>query len=69
MDSNGFFVQAFVYLAAALIVVPIATRLGLGSVLGYLVAGLAIGPSVPDTAWFPCAIWSAIEPRLTCLGG
>ena len=42
MDS--FFVQAFVYLAAAILVVPIARRLGLGSVLGYLLAGLLIGP-------------------------
>ena len=36
--------QAFVYLAAAVLVVPIAKRLGLGSVLGYLLAGVAIGP-------------------------
>ncbi len=42
MDS--LFVQAVVYLGAALLVVPIATRLGLGSVLGYLLAGLLIGP-------------------------
>ena len=36
--------QAFVYLAAAVLVVPIAKRLGLGSVLGYLLAGVALGP-------------------------
>ena len=36
--------QAFVYLAAAVIVVPVAKRLGLGSVLGYLLAGVALGP-------------------------
>jgi glutathione-regulated potassium-efflux system ancillary protein KefC/glutathione-regulated potassium-efflux system protein KefB len=36
--------QAFVYLLAALIAVPIAKRFGLGSVLGYLIAGVAIGP-------------------------
>jgi monovalent cation:proton antiporter-2 (CPA2) family protein len=40
----GLFQQAFIYLAAALVVVPIARQLGLGSVLGYLIAGLAIGP-------------------------
>ena len=34
-----------VYLAAAVIAVPLAKRLGLGSVLGYLIAGCAIGPS------------------------
>ncbi len=36
--------QAIVYLAAALICVPIAKRLGMGSVLGYLLAGILIGP-------------------------
>ena len=44
MGGDGFFIQAFVYLTAAVISVPIAKRLGLGSVLGYLVAGAAIGP-------------------------
>jgi monovalent cation:H+ antiporter-2, CPA2 family len=44
MHGEGFFYQAFVYLAAAVISVPIAKRLGLGSVLGYLIAGVAIGP-------------------------
>ena len=41
---EGFFYQASVYLAAAVIAVPIAARLGLGSVLGYLAAGILIGP-------------------------
>lgn len=36
--------QALVYLAAAVIAVPLAKRLGLGSALGYLLAGLLIGP-------------------------
>jgi monovalent cation:proton antiporter-2 (CPA2) family protein len=44
MESDNFFVQAFVYLLAAVVAVPIAKRLGLGSVLGYLLAGVAIGP-------------------------
>ena len=44
MHGEGFFFQAFVYLTAAVISVPIAKRLGLGSVLGYLLAGIAIGP-------------------------
>ena len=34
------------YLAAAVVAVPIAHRLGLGSILGYLVAGVLVGPSV-----------------------
>ncbi|WP_420567879.1 cation:proton antiporter [Thalassovita sp.] len=36
--------QASIYLAAAVIAVPIAARMGLGSVLGYLMAGIVIGP-------------------------
>lgn len=35
---------ALIYLAAAIVAVPIAKRLGLGSVLGYLLAGMLIGP-------------------------
>ena len=48
MGEGGFFYQAFVYLAAAVVSVPIAKRLGLGSVLGYLIAGVAIGPFALD---------------------
>src|SRR5262249_34962004 len=41
---DTFLFQAFVFLAASLIALPISKRLGLGSVLGYLVAGALIGP-------------------------
>jgi len=41
---DGFLFQATVYLAATVIAVPIAARLGFGSVLGYLAAGILIGP-------------------------
>lgn len=44
MHPDSFLAQAFVYLLAAVVSVPIAKRLGLGSVLGYLLAGAAIGP-------------------------
>ena len=44
--GDGFLAQAFVYLAAAVIAVPIAKRLGLGSVLGYLMA-----TQNPDGHW------------------
>ena len=37
-------INALVYLAAAVVAVPISKRLGLGAVLGYLLAGIAIGP-------------------------
>jgi Kef-type K+ transport system membrane component KefB len=46
MNSGDFFFQAFIYLLAAVASVPIAKRLGLGSVLGYLIAGVLIGPHV-----------------------
>src|SRR5438445_4370906 len=36
--------QIALFLAAAVVAVPIARRLGLGAVLGYLLAGVAIGP-------------------------
>ncbi len=41
---ESFLFQASVFLAAAVVAVPIAARLGLGSVLGYLMAGVIIGP-------------------------
>ncbi|OSP55279.1 monovalent cation:proton antiporter-2 (CPA2) family protein [Pseudoruegeria sp. SK021] len=41
---EDFLFPAMVYLAAAVVAVPIAARLGLGSVLGYLLAGVLIGP-------------------------
>jgi monovalent cation:H+ antiporter-2, CPA2 family len=45
MDQQSFLFQAMVYLAAAVIMVPISKKLGLGSVLGYLFAGIVIGPA------------------------
>ena len=44
MDSHGFMFNLVVYLSAAVIAVPLFARLGLGSVLGYLAAGVSIGP-------------------------
>ena len=44
MSGESFLYQAFVFLTAAVVAVPVAKRLGLGSVLGYLLAGIAIGP-------------------------
>jgi CPA2 family monovalent cation:H+ antiporter-2 len=46
MDQHSFLFQALIYLAAAVIMVPISKKLGLGSVLGYLLAGIVIGPDV-----------------------
>lgn len=44
MGPSGFLSQAFIYLAAAVLAVPLFKRFGLGSVLGYLIAGILIGP-------------------------
>ncbi|MEM7426278.1 MAG: monovalent cation:proton antiporter-2 (CPA2) family protein [Pseudomonadota bacterium] len=44
MSLHDFLIGAFIYLTAAVIAVPVAKRLGLGSVLGYLIAGILIGP-------------------------
>lgn len=44
MDERGLLLSAFFFLAAAVVVVPFARRGGLGSVLGYLIAGVLIGP-------------------------
>ncbi|MFH0756654.1 MAG: monovalent cation:proton antiporter-2 (CPA2) family protein [Bacteroidota bacterium] len=46
MHQQDFFYQALVYLLAAVVSVPVAKRLGFGSVLGYLLAGIIIGPFV-----------------------
>lgn len=42
---NVYLLDAFVYLLAAVIAVLLTKRLGLGSVLGYLIAGVVIGPA------------------------
>jgi glutathione-regulated potassium-efflux system ancillary protein KefC len=42
--EHGVLFNIFIYLAAGVIAVPIAKRIGLGSVLGYLIAGAIVGP-------------------------
>lgn len=46
MHNQDFFFHALIYLGAAVISVPLAKKMGLGSVLGYLLAGIVIGPFV-----------------------
>ena len=41
---TDFLLLAFTFLVAGVLTVPLAARLGLGSVLGYLAAGIVIGP-------------------------
>lgn len=42
--NNSFLLNVFIFLAAAALVVPLVSRFKLGSVIGYLVIGVAIGP-------------------------
>jgi len=44
MDQHDFMIALLVFLVAAVVAVPLARRFGLGAVLGYLLAGAAIGP-------------------------
>ena len=43
-DTPSWLTNSFIYLSAAVVTVPLAKKLGLGSILGYLAAGMAIGP-------------------------
>ncbi len=42
--GHNYLLDALIFLAAAVVAVPLAQRLGIGSVLGYLIAGIVIGP-------------------------
>nr|WP_310617061.1 glutathione-regulated potassium-efflux system protein KefB [Pantoea cypripedii] len=44
MEGQTLLTAGVIYLVAAVLIVPIAARLGIGAVLGYLLAGIAIGP-------------------------
>lgn len=46
MDTEDLMLNALIYLTAAVIAVPLFKRLGLGSILGYLCAGVVLGPNV-----------------------
>jgi glutathione-regulated potassium-efflux system protein KefB len=61
MDNLDLLQQAFVFLAAAVVAVPLASRLGLGSVLGYLIAGAALGPFGLGLGGDPEAVMHASE--------
>ncbi len=44
MEHSSWLITSLVYLAAAVVAVPLAKALGLGAIIGYLAAGIAIGP-------------------------
>ena len=43
-ETPAWLINSFIYLAAAVVAVPLAKKLGLGSIIGYLAAGIGIGP-------------------------
>lgn len=43
-NTPAWLTNSFIYLSAAVIAVPLSQALGLGSIIGYLAAGIAIGP-------------------------
>ena len=44
MEGSNLLLAGVLFLFAAVVAVPLAARLGIGAVLGYLLAGIAIGP-------------------------
>ena len=61
MQDHGFLQSILIFLVAVVIAVPIARRLKLGSVLGYLAAGVVIGPYGLKLVRNPDAIASISE--------
>jgi len=61
MNAHSLLIQALVYLAAGVVSVPVAKRLGLGSVLGYLIAGVLIGPFVLNLVGEPKQVQAFAE--------
>src|SRR5213592_515429 len=42
--TPAWLLNSFIYLSAAVVAVPVSKTLGLGSIIGYLAAGIVIGP-------------------------
>jgi monovalent cation:proton antiporter-2 (CPA2) family protein len=61
LTADNLLLQVLVYLAAGVISVPIAKRLGLGSVLGYLIAGVLVGPFVLNMVGDPLDVMRFAE--------
>src|SRR3954467_5462977 len=61
MNAHSLLAQALVYLAAGVVSVPIAKRLGLGSVLGYLIAGVLVGPFLLNLVGEPAEVQKFAE--------
>lgn len=60
MEGSTLLTAILLFLFAAVVTVPIARRTGIGAVLGYLIAGIAIGPR--DWASFATSTRSCTSP-------
>ena len=65
--ETGFLREAVVYLAAAVTLVPLFTRFGLGGTLGYLAGGVLIGPGVLQLVKNPESVRSFSELGIVLL--
>jgi len=61
MHNHGVLDLILVFLLAAVIAVPLFQRLGLGAVLGFLVAGVVIGPNMLGLVPDPASVLAASE--------
>ncbi|WP_340646963.1 monovalent cation:proton antiporter-2 (CPA2) family protein [Phenylobacterium sp.] len=61
MNGQDLLIQALVYLTAGVVSVPIAKRIGLGSVLGYLIAGVIVGPFLLNLVGEPADVMKFAE--------
>lgn len=50
MEGSNLLLAGVLFLFAAVVAVPLAARIGIGAVLGYLLAGIAIGPGDWDSS-------------------
>jgi glutathione-regulated potassium-efflux system ancillary protein KefC len=60
-EASGWLLNLLVFLGAAVLAVPIARLTGLGAVIGYLAAGIAIGPWALGLVSDPAAILGFAE--------
>jgi len=60
-EGAGFLGSASIFLGAAVVAVPLSHRLGLGSIVGYLAAGVAIGPAALRLIASPDAVLHVAE--------
>ena len=60
MSHSHWLLTSLIYLGAAVLAVPLARLLGLGSIIGYLVAGIAIGVAEALTMALTAPAWAPL---------